>query len=267
MKTIKNTKGRFSLVWVAILFLALFIRTSVAVLPLSSLYRPIIRIVEYNYISLNIRGFQTTETENFIIKHQGLNKDVIDYLGKTAEDKYAAATEVFQYQPNKKVRMIVYNDGESLMKATMLRKERPPMGVYYGNSIHVLNPQVWYGEEADYKEVYYSEGPILHELVHLLTDHVAKGNFPHWFTEGVSLYFEDMIDDYQWGKELKDSEIQFSIKQLTRDFYRLNQFKAYTKSYRMVDSFVESQGIEELINLIYKLGEGGNLKDYYYLFE
>ncbi|KAB3532183.1 peptidase MA family metallohydrolase [Alkaliphilus serpentinus] len=267
MKVLKKFKYKFSLVWLAVFFLAIFLRSNVGMLPFSGLYKPVIRAVQYNYVSFNTRGFETTETENFIIQHQDIDEEIINYLGETAEDKYHAATKIFKYQPKNKVRMIVYNDGASMMKATMLNKAKSPMGVYYGNTIHILNPEVWYGDNQDYREVFYSEGPILHELVHLLTDHTAKGNFPTWFTEGVSLYFEYLIDGYQWGKELEDSQIPYSINQLTRDFYGLNQYKAYTKSFRLVDSFVENQGTEELIELIYHLGDGGNIKDFYNLFE
>src|SRR5690554_7253947 len=59
----------------------------------------------------------------------------------------------------------------------MLKKGDPPMGVYYGDSVHSLDPKHWVDsmEELDYK--FYNEGPVLHELVHLFTDHSASGNF------------------------------------------------------------------------------------------
>jgi len=41
------------------------------------------------------------------------------------------------------------------------------------------------------------ENTALHEMVHLFTDDLGKGNFPTWFTEGVSWYFEYKINGYE----------------------------------------------------------------------
>lgn len=246
---------------ITVLILGVFLSIS----SMAAIYRPALREVEYQYVSYHIRDYQVIETENYIIRHPGFDEELLSYIVKTAEDKYIAATEVFNYKPKEKVRMVLYNDLDEMMDATMLRKGNPPMGVYYGNTIHISNPLIWFSEE-EYKEGFYREGPILHELVHLLTDHIANGNFPTWFTEGVSLYMEYQVDKYQWGYELSGAEVDFSIEELTHDFHQLNQYRAYAKSFRLVSGFVDKYGLEELLLIIEKLGEGEKFSNYKNLF-
>ncbi|SCY61716.1 peptidase MA family metallohydrolase [Alkaliphilus peptidifermentans] len=262
MRGFKDNKWKLFAVGV---FVLLILNTHLSIKPVAGLYRPALRLVEYQIVSYYIRDYETIETDNYIIRHPGYDEDLLSFIIDTAEDKYKAATEVFNHNPREKVRMVIYDDLDQMMAATMLNKGNPPMGVYYGNTIHISNPLIWFNE-AEYRERYYDEGPILHELVHLLTDRLAKGNFPIWFTEGVSLYFEYEIDGYKWGEELTDEEIDFTIDELTYDFHRLNQYKAYTKSFRLVKSYVQLQGVEDLIQLINDLGQGTQIKEYHYLF-
>ncbi|ABR50825.1 conserved hypothetical protein [Alkaliphilus metalliredigens QYMF] len=218
-------------------------------------FRPLLRSAEETMVSYQTRSDQQIETENFIIKYQSIDEELLQFIAETAEDKYREATAVFQYEPKDKVLLVVYNDPNRMMKTVMLNKEKPPMGVYYGNALHILDPTLWVNEGQDLEQVFYEEGPILHELVHLLTDHVAKGNFPHWFTEGVSLYFEYEVDGYEWGRGVTLSEV-YDLEALTYGFHQMNQYEAYTKSFRLVNAFVEEYGRQALINLIEELGEG-----------
>ena len=36
-----------------------------------------------------------------------------------------------------KILIVIYNCTDLMMSTTMLRKGDPPMGVYYGNSVHI----------------------------------------------------------------------------------------------------------------------------------
>ncbi|HZJ76081.1 MAG TPA: hypothetical protein VFC70_00095, partial [Oscillospiraceae bacterium] len=151
---------------------------------------------------------------------------------------------------------------------TMLKKGDPPMGVYYGNSVHILNPEFWAEGEDKLEYMFYNQGPMLHELAHLFTDHVGNGNFPMWFTEGVSLYLEYMVDDYEWGKDVVFTGTDtYTIEELSGNFYNLNQHKAYTKSFRLVKNMVDNHGLDKLIDTINLLGKGHNMKEFIYLFE
>ncbi|MBM7615545.1 peptidase MA family metallohydrolase [Alkaliphilus hydrothermalis] len=228
---------------------------------------PAIRYFEHQMVAFQVRNYNQLETDNFIIKYQEVDKEVLDLVAETAEDKFNKVVKLFKYQPNEKILLILYDNPQPMMKITTLRKGTPPMGVYYGDTLHILDPNHWVSDGEELTEIFYKEGPVLHELVHLFVDHLAKGNFPIWFTEGVSLYFEYEVDEYQWGEGIDLSYGEYTLQQLTDSFHELDQYMAYTKSFRLVKSYVEENGLEALIGLVNDLGEGKDIEDYYHLFK
>ncbi|MCC5909425.1 MAG: hypothetical protein JJT76_03180 [Clostridiaceae bacterium] len=232
-------------------------------------FNPVARSVGSRMVDYRTRNYSFVETDHFIIKYdEGISKEILDLAKTTAEDKYKEVVQVFQYAPKNKVMMILYNDAEKLKRNTMLSgSDKPPMGVYYGDTIHILDPTLWIKDEENIENIFYSEGPILHELVHLLTDHVARGNFPLWFTEGVSLYFEYKIDGYEWGRGMDVDTDQYNLGNLTNNFHELDQYFAYTQSFRIIKDFVDQHGIEALMDLLRDLGKGQDFKTYNDLFK
>lgn len=230
--------------------------------------RPIIRGIENKIILYKTRNFKELETNTFIFRYEDIDNEILELIKNTAEDKYKKITDVFQYEFKDKILIVIYNDMDLMMNTTMLRKGDPPMGVYYGNSIHISNPKSWIERTEKLEYIFYNEGPMLHELAHLFTDHVGNGNFPMWFTEGVSLYFEYMVDGYEWGKEVifTDADI-YTIGELNSDFYSLDQYEAYTQSFRLVKNMVDNHGLNKLIDIITFLGKGHDMEEYIYLFE
>lgn len=228
--------------------------------------RPFIRAVENRIVLYKTRNFSEIETDRFIYRYENIDQETLDLIIQTAEDKYRSIANIFQYELKEKILIVAYKDTDLMMRTTMLNKGDPPMGVYYGDSIHIADPKLWTTESQNLEEIFYKEGPVLHELVHLFTDHVGRGNFPIWFTEGVSLYFEYRIDGYQWGQEIDFSEKDYSIEELNSNFKRLNQYWAYTKSFRLVKGFVDQHGLEKLMEVIRLLGQGHSFDEFLYLF-
>lgn len=213
--------------------------------------------VESQWISYKIKDFNQIETQHFEIFYDGQDISVLALVQATAEEKYQLATERFQYEPAHKVRLILYDDPDTLMDVTLINKEVAPMGVYYGGSLHILNPREWVQEEGLMETYFKTQGPVLHELVHLFTDQLAAGHYPLWFTEGVSLYYEYAIDGYEWGKELELEEI--SPAKLEASFDEMDQYVAYTHAFRLVKAYVEARGEEALLSLIQQLGQGASV--------
>lgn len=233
----------------------------------SVVFRPIMRSIENKIVSYRTHQYQLMITEDFIIRYaETIDEEVVKMVAKTAEDKYKDTTEIFQYHPQEKILLVLYDDADAMMRTTMVKKGSPPMGVYYGDTLHILNPLHWVKDEKNLDTIFYSEGPLLHELVHLYIDHIGKGNYPLWFTEGVSLYFEYKIDGYEWGKEATFQSGEYTLEDLTKNFRQLNEYLAYTKSFRVINNFVEKQGEEALIEIIRALGKGRNIEEFIHLF-
>ena len=232
--------------------------------------RPLVRGIENKIVLYKTRNFNETETDTFVFRHEDMDNEILELVKNTAEDKYREITKIFQYEFRDKILVVIYNDMDLMMNTTMLRRGEPPMGVYYGDSVHILNPGLR-GEGAEAEKTayeFYNRGPVLHELVHLFTDHIGNGNFPMWFTEGVSLYFEYMVDDYEWGEGVVFTDPNaYTIGELNSNFYGLNQYKAYTQSFRLVRDMVDNHGLNKLMDIIVLLGKGHNIDEFIYLFE
>ncbi len=230
--------------------------------------RPLIRAIENKIVLHKIRDFEELETDTFIFRYKDMDNETLELIKNTAEDKYKKITDVFQYEFKDKILVVIYDRADLMMNTTMLKKGDPPMGVYYGNSVHILNPGLWIERVDKLEYLFYNEGPMLHELVHLFTDHIGNGNFPMWFTEGVSLYFEYMVDGYEWGKEIVFTDTNtYTIEELNSNFCSLNQYRAYTQSFRLVKNMVDNHGLDKLIDIITLLGKGHNMNEFIYLFE
>lgn len=225
-------------------------------------FRPMIRVAENKIILYRTDSFKEIETDNFIIRYEDIDEEILDLIIDTAEDKYGQIAPLFKYERDEKVLMVVYNNYDSFVETAMLGKGNPPMGAYYGDSIHIANPELWVKGKENLEHSFYYEGPILHELVHLFTDHEGGGNFPIWFTEGISLYFEYMIDGYEWGFELAPEEVDFTMDELTNNFNNLDAYKAYTRSFRLVKAFVDDHGFGKLMTVIDSLGRGVRLDEF-----
>lgn len=252
--------------FILIMFLVFFFSMS----SYTNMYglRPLIRNLENKIVLYQTRNFKELETDTFVFRYDDLDNETLELIKNTAEDKYEKIIEIFQYKLKNKILIVIYNNKDLMMDTTMLKRGDPPMGVYYGNSVHISNPKDWIEKTEELEYIFYKEGPMLHELAHLFTDHIGNGNFPMWFTEGVSLYFEYIVDDYEWGKDVifTDSN-NYTIEELNSNFNSLNQYEAYTKSFRLVKNMVDNHGLNKLIDLISSLGKGHKMKEYIYLFE
>lgn len=263
-----NKAYTFKVIPVLLLFIWLVSLYGMGSYGMSKGLRPLIRNMGNKIVLYKTRDFKEIETDTFIFRYEDIDGQILELIKDTAENKYKEIKDVFQYEFKDKILIVVYNNADLMMETTMLRKGDPPMGVYYGNSVHILNPELWVKKTDELRCAFCNRGPMLHELVHLFTDHIGNGNFPMWFTEGVSLYFEYMIDDYEWGREVVFTDTDtYTIEELNSKFYSLNQYKAYTRSFRLVKNMVDNYGLDKLIDTITLLGEGHNLDEFIYLFE
>lgn len=220
-----------------------------------SLY-PLFREVQSRIIDYKTKDFGVRETEHFIIKYQKSDQEVIDLVAEASEKHYDDASKLLNYYPEEKTTVVIYDDPAKLMKNANLGQGKPPMGVYYASTIQILSPRQWIPENADMREIFINEGPMVHEFAHLLVDDLTRGNYPLWFTEGVALYQEYVNTGYEWGKELEFEGTPYDIEQLTNNFHELDEMLAYKRSFEMMKSMVENNGSEDLNKILRELGKG-----------
>jgi len=222
---------------------------------------PLLRELQHEIIVYKTKDYHIKETEHFIIKHEKYDEEMIDLVAKAAEEKYIEVTKMFEYTPKDKITVIVYDDAQKLMQNTNLEQSKPPMGVYYASTIQILSPRLWVPSDQNMEDIFLNQGPMVHEVTHLLVDDLARGNYPLWFTEGMALYQEYVQTGYEWGENLNYDGAPFTVEQLTNDFSSLNEMLAYKRSFELVRSLAEREGFEKLNQVLRELKKGESFEN------
>jgi hypothetical protein len=203
----------------------------------------------------NINDYNEIETKHFVIRYENSDPEVLELIEKASEKYYDDICRLFDYYPEDKTVVVLYDNSEELLKNVNLGESKPPMGVYYASTIQILSPRLWCPPHKDMKSLFMDEGPMVHEFTHLIIDDITKGNYPLWFTEGVALYSEYIHTGYEWGKEVEEEKI-YSIEELNDKFNKLDQYLAYTQSFRVVKYMADTYGFESIKEIIKKLEDG-----------
>ncbi len=158
----------------------------------------------------------------------------------------------------------VHPSYESLNRAIGWEGESHTLGAYMLGRLELISPSVWHPglSEIQAWKRYVQEGPIVHELAHMLLDYAADGNYPVWFSEGFAQYWEYRSTGYVWsepGFALADNV--FSLEKLHVSFYDCQpEIAAYRQSLAMVDSLYSEYGREGVAVLIDELAGGASFE-------
>lgn len=220
-------------------------------------FYPIIKSTQKFAITSNVKDYEKIETDNFIIRYDESQSQNALMSLEIAEKYYNDMVKLFRHAPKNKIEMILYKNGDEMMKNTGLNDGSYPIGVYYGGVVHILPPEEWIEDDDNFEEIYEKDGPVVHEIAHYIVDEITNGNYPMWLTEGVALYAEYKITGSEWGKDMNDDYI--SIEDLEERFNELNQEVAYRKSFNIVKNMSDKWGVEKLNNMLYSLGKGNRL--------
>ncbi|MCT4605782.1 MAG: hypothetical protein N4A64_06695 [Marinisporobacter sp.] len=217
---------------------------------------PFFRKIQHELILYKTKDYKIRETKHFMIRYPMEDEKIIDLVAKASEKHYEEVCHRFNYYPENKTIVIVYNNPHDLMKNASLKQGKPPMGVYFASTIQILSPRLWISEDEKIEEMFMNEGPMVHEFTHLLVDDLTKGNYPLWFTEGVALYQEYLQTGYVWGENLSYEEEPYTLEVLTDDFHKLDVMLAYKRSFELVKELAEREGFHEINKLLKALGYG-----------
>lgn len=160
--------------------------------------------------------------------------------------------EFFDLDTFKSVDIIMHNDKVFFHNLMGISLDRPTKGAYIGGKINIL-----------YDDTSLMPNIFVHELTHYVTAAIAKGNYPTWFAEGIALYMEYYILDYEWGEELGNVS-HIYMTDLNDRFYDLDEYTAYRKSFEIVRDIIEEKGVEKLNQFLRELGKG---KSFFKTFE
>lgn len=217
-------------------------------------YKALKTIAYYNNTKVN-KGWDLHETNHFIINSEGIDSNTIESLGLLFEKSYYLIGEEFDYYPNKKTPIIVYNTMNDFWNHIKPLAGQDIMGLYYMGIIHIISPNAF---DMDLNE-YEKNGPILHEYTHKVVDDITSGNIDLWLTEGLALYQEYINYDVEWGEGLIFDE-EYTMEELKDNFLFLEPVQAYKQSFEKVKNIYETDKYK-FIKLLSELGKGKEVED------
>ncbi len=236
----------------AVFFLAPF-RTQMVLYPLA-------RQAAQAKMYYETRGMAAYETPHFIIKYDPAEKGAAAMVAQAAEAAYSPVTAALGYMPAGKTLVIMYGDRGELNKNFGWSNGQSAMGVYWGGVIDVLSPQAWLKDGTAGE--YIRTGPMVHEYTHLVLDHMARGNYPRWFTEGLAQYLEYKVNGYEW--RTPDNALTsrlYTQSELDRDFDNLpSQALAYRESLAAIRYIAVVHGDDKLRQVIAALSAGRTME-------
>lgn len=179
---------------------------------------------------------------------------------------YPMIANDFCIEPEQSVSIVVYPSKELMGSAIGLEGGEVPMGAYYGGILNILSPRLWIKAENDSETIDYflEEGPMVHEMVHLVLDKRLKGAYDIWFTEGVALYYENKYTGFEWRPDLNKKNKAVTAEQLKNGFHILKEDIAYRRSFEIIQEIIAQKGEKGLQNAISEMAGG---KSFYELFQ
>ncbi|MDO4539689.1 MAG: hypothetical protein Q4B48_01120, partial [Syntrophomonadaceae bacterium] len=153
------------------------------------------RLVATQSSALQTRNFLSQYSEHFIIKYLPIDEKYVEIILRGSEQSYDDVVQWFGTDgPVPAPELIVFPTAASLASSFGWDRNQQSMGVYWGGSIRILSPAEWMDEPS--LEEFCREGPMVHELCHLMVDEVSGGNYSRWFTEGLAQYLEKQINGF-----------------------------------------------------------------------
>lgn len=204
------------------------------------------------------QGWSCAESEHFVIYFQPT--DTLAVAGVIDDLEYSLGQARDSFGRNVPSRIpVMIQPSMTALQIALGDPRSPTLGAYYLGRLQLLSPLAWQPNLAPEEAVAYyrQNGPVAHELAHLLLDYQVSGNTPQWFSEGMAQYFEWRIKGYTWEETAVDwQENVVPITQLDADFGRMPEYAAYRESLSVVQFLYTSYGADAVERVVTTLGQG-----------
>ena len=213
----------------------------------------------------NQEGYILEEGEHVEVYYKPNAEDYKDMIIRMGDLYYPLIARDFSYDIDKKATIILYSTKKDMASELKMSIKDVPMGAYCNGILSVLSPDLWVDSDNEVviRERFMEDGPVVHELTHLVLDKKVSGKYPLWFTEGVALYYEYKYLNFEWRKDLSQKAQKISLMTLESSFKALENGPAYRKSYEIIKAIVDEYGEDGLQDLIFDMKSDGNFKKAY----
>lgn len=204
--------------------------------------------------------WEQLDTIHFKIKYLPIDRYSVGLVSQTAEDAYIKISGQMGSEPPRPITIVVYPDNASLAASFGWDKNEKALGVYWGGTIRILSPRVWLADLGQ-EERFIKEGPMVHELAHLMVDEMSRGNYNRWWTEGVAQYAEREITGFEFSSPFRkrDDLYYYQLDNMEKNYDRLEQSVAYWESLQAVDYLVGAYGEDKIYGVLNQLSRGDSM--------
>ena len=170
----------------------------------------------------------------------------------------------FRYTNNEKLNIYLFSSEKTMKEYLYL--DKAPMGCYYKGDIYILSPELWIKNKnhSEIVDSFLKNGPVVHEIVHLILDKKLNTLYPVWFTEGIALYYEEKYIGFKWRDDLDKESNDVCLDKLNENFEYVYEDLAYKKSYNEIKRFVDINGENGLQSIIEELAVNKNFDEIYF---
>lgn len=217
------------------------------------------REIQRMWTITQIRHLSTMRSNRVTLRYPPEQTEDAALVLEIASQYYPRLQDRLGVEPQQRALMIMHPDRSSMREVFGWSSEDRAMGVYWSGTVQVLSPSALMpGLSPDRRAWRYEvEGPVVHELTHLLLDQAADGHYPAWFSEGLAQFMEWQYTGWQWTEgnaALASSPYGYDELQ---DFRQVsNQAKAYRQSFLMVRYISKTGGRGTLSRIIEQLAAG-----------
>jgi hypothetical protein len=214
-------------------------------------------------LNYQTRDYAILKSTGFVLRYTDKDKELAPLVLEMAEDYLSRVEQILGFNHSEqRIPLVLYADEESLNKCFGWTGDKSAVGVYWAGTIRLVSPRAWADvlpeDTAELKRIFQKEGPLAHELTHLLVDETTGGNYPRWLTEGLAQYVEEKISGFTLSEPASSSKAAlYSFSALDGGFdEQPDQLLAYWQSFQAVRHLLEQYGREKMINLLECLKKG-----------
>jgi len=220
---------------------------------------------EINVYGFKLKGFDSLVTPHFKILFLPQDRYEVGAVAKAAEKTYAEVGKDFDFFPKDRIPIVIYPDSESLQQAFNWPADQSTQGVYYRGLIYIQAPGAWIDDTGNLQEIFFNNGPMVHEYTHLVVDRLTGGNYTRWFTEGVAQYEEEKVTGYTLAQDFDiDKSELYPLDDIISGFDELPDVpKAYIQALDMTETLAGKGGIREIRAILAQLKNGASADEIY----
>jgi len=207
------------------------------------------------------QGYSVVASDNFVLyydEEDAVAQGVLLQL----EQRLAELQEHLPDQSPKPIRVRLHATSDS-MGCAIGGEYSATLGAYQLGKLELLSPVAWHPRlgQAAALAVYEREGPVTHELAHLLLDYLCPTGYPVWFSEGFAQYWEMRLQGYVWDEgDWGWVKQPASLTSLENSFRSLPETVAYQQSLSLMIYLYETVGDGGMQEMLLHLQEGQSLQ-------